>query len=611
MKSLPLAIIVCLLVVSAGLAVIWTSSSMQAEISRRVGNSLETVLNTTHEALRTWEERTTANAGFIANSEEIRAAVEKQIRVRHERADLFRSDALPRLRQILHPYIEQRGYSDFAIIATDGIQIASGLDEFIGQDSIAKLNSPVLTEVFAGMASVGEPFQLPTDPHRTGYIRINMIVGAPIFDESGEVIAALVFRLDPAEEFGSVTRVGRPGRTGETYIFDKQGRLLTQSRFEQDLLRLLPENRSAAVGVHQFPQLRDPGVDTTEGFVSRIPRNQQPLTHMAESAIRGESGTDLNGYRDYRGVPVVGAWIWDEGLGLGLATEMAVSEAKAPIKTIWTLSIIMLIIVITTVFLLVRVVGHRAQLQTQNFGYEQALQARQDLLAIVAHDLRNPINSIALSSSVLTKALEGNDPNLGFVAQNLGVIHRSAFRMNRLIEDLLTSTRIEAGQLQVRPQHCDLRPLLRDLEQLVRPVAAEKSIQFVYSISPDVPNAFIDPDRLSQILWNLVGNAIKYAPAHGVVSLSVQLVNGQIEFRVRDTGPGIAPGEVPLIFDRYWQAKHTKGGAGLGLYISKGLVEAHGGRIWVESIVGEGTTVCFTVPESKAIALPPAAKRVS
>jgi signal transduction histidine kinase len=606
MKSLSLAVIVCILVVCAGLAIVWTSSSMEGEISRRVGSSLETVVNTTHEALRTWDERTTAGVSFIASLDEIRAPVGQQIRVGNKRSALIHSDALRNLRQILHPYVEQRGYSDFAVIASDGTQVASGLDEFLGQDSIAKLNSGLLAEVFAGSADIGQPFQLPPDPRAGSSSHINMLIGAPVVDGSGEIIAALVFRFDPLREFGTVSRVGRPGRTGETYIFDKRARVLTESRFEQDILRLRPAKKTAP-----FLELRDPGVNTTEGLVSHVARDQQPLTRMAQSAAQGESGTDLSGYRDYRGVPVVGTWIWDEGLGLGVATEMDLTEAKAPIKTIWTLSMIMLIILIATVLLLVRVATHRAKLQSKNFAYQEALKARQDLLAIVAHDLRNPINSIALSSSILTKTVASPDPDLGFVTRNLGVIHRSAYRMNRLIEDLLTSTRIEAGQLRIRPEECDLQPLLRDFAQLVQPLAAEKSVQFVYSISPDVPNAFLDADRLNQILWNLVGNAIKYAPEHGVVSLRIKNINGEIEFRVRDSGPGIAPSELPLIFDRYWQAKPGKGGAGLGLYISKGLVEAHGGRIWVESIVGEGTTVCFTVPRSKPVAVAPASKRAS
>src|SRR5216117_1973264 len=193
-KSLPRAIIVCVLVVSAGLAVIWTSRTMEGEISRRVGSSLETVLNTTHEALRTWEERTTANASFIANLDEVRAAVDKQIRLPHTRTALIHSDALRKLRRFLRPYIEQRGYTDFAVITSDGTQIASGLDEFLGQNTIAKLSPDLLSQIFAGTANAGQPFQLPPDPRGGGSIRINMLVGAPIFDSSGEVLAALVFR---------------------------------------------------------------------------------------------------------------------------------------------------------------------------------------------------------------------------------------------------------------------------------------------------------------------------------------------------------------------------------------------------------------------------------
>src|SRR5262249_31127940 len=148
--------------------------------------------------------------------------------VAHRRSSLIRSDALYKLRQIFRPYVEERAYSDFAIISRDGIQVASGLDEFLGQNSIASLNSSLLADVFKGTPGVGDPFQLPPDPHIGGRARINMLVGAPIFDASGDVMAALVFRLDPAKEFGNLTQVGRPGASGETYIFDRQAHLLTQ-----------------------------------------------------------------------------------------------------------------------------------------------------------------------------------------------------------------------------------------------------------------------------------------------------------------------------------------------------------------------------------------------
>jgi signal transduction histidine kinase len=592
MKPSLVTLVVIVLVVISATAVIWTSVSMKGEISRRVGSSLVTVLGTTHEALRMWREQTLTNASISAASAEVRSAVERQLRLPRRYSNLVHSDALSRLRSVLRPYVQKHGYSDFAVIAPDGMQIASGLDDFLGQDVIAKLNPVSLHSVFGGSAKLGVPFRLPADSAASP-LQINLIAGVPIVNESNQVIAALVFRIDPDKEFSDITRLGRLGRTGETYVFDKYARLLTPSRFHEDLLHA---GLVGPDGTAVFRELRDPGVNLVEGLHPAVPPEKQPLTRMAAAAIRGEAGADLDGYRDYRGVPVVGAWLWDEDLGLGLATEMDVSEANAPMATIWNLSVIMLGIVFSAVVLLLRAVAHRARLQTINFGYEQALKARQDVLAVIAHDLRNPINSIALSSSVLAKMVETPSTDTSFIVRNLDVIHRSAFRMNRLIEDLLVSTGIEAGMLRIRRQECDLRALLSEFEENFSPLAAEKSIEFTCSIAPDIRSAFIDPDRLIQVLSNLLGNAIKYTPNGGTVTLSVKMAGVQIEFRVKDSGPGISSSELPRIFDQYWQAKHAEPGSGLGLFISKNLVEAHGGKIWVESAIGNGTTVCFTIP---------------
>ena len=604
MKSSLLAAITAALIAASLGAVIWTNSSIQGQISRRVEASLQAVLDTTHEALRIWEEQTIIDISILADSDEVRDLVKAQLQTPRDFGHLVRSDALNRLRKTLRRYVDQHGYVDFAILSKDGVQIASGLDDFLGGDTLAKLDPDTVAQVFNGAKTVGSPFQLPSS--RSDNLDINILVGAPVFDEAHEVLAALVFRLDPPKEFSQVTRLGRLGKSGETFVFDKQARLLTPSRFEEDLLRLLPANRSAL-----FVHLRDPGVNTTEGLRPSVARTEQPLTHMAQAAIQGQSGMDLNGYRDYRGVTVVGAWVWDEKLSLGLATEMDKNEATAPIDTIWNLSWIMFGIIAVAVFLLIRVVAHRGRLLATNFGYQQALRARQDVLAIVAHDLKNPINSIALSSSVLSRILEEPNPDLTFAARNLGGIHRAAFRMSRLIEDLLLSARIDAGQLRVRPEDCDLPAFMREFEQFVLPLAAEKSNDYIYSIAPNVRKAYVDADRLSQILSNLIGNAIKFSPPHAAVSVSITAVDDAIEFRIKDCGPGIAPSELPHIFDQYWQAQPGKLGAGLGLYISKGLVEAHGGKIWVESVVGEGTTVCFSVPASKSVAAAQPARRAS
>ena len=154
----------------------------------------------------------------------------------------------------------------------------------------------------------------------TGRATPTILVGAPVRDRAGRVTAGLFFHIDPTFELTRVTEPGSVGTTGETYAFDGRGRLLTESRFDSALEQagLLASGQPSILSV----ELRDPGGDLTAGFRTRVPRGRQPFTRMAASAIDGHSGLDLDGYRDYRGVPVLGAWVWDSTLGLGLATEI-------------------------------------------------------------------------------------------------------------------------------------------------------------------------------------------------------------------------------------------------------------------------------------------------
>jgi hypothetical protein len=162
-----------------------------------------------------------------------------------------------------------------------------------------------------------------------------MFVGAPVRDSTGAVIAALTFRLDPGLDFTAILRRGRIGASGETYAFDREGRLISESRFDDQLrsIGLLgPEDR----GILNV-ELRDPGEKLLRAGASGRPRDQQPLTRMAESAIAGEAGIDLDGYRDYRGVPVIGAWLWDSDLELGLTAEIDRDEAYATVSSTRTI----------------------------------------------------------------------------------------------------------------------------------------------------------------------------------------------------------------------------------------------------------------------------------
>ena len=216
---------------------------------------------------------------------------------------------------------------------------------------------------------------------------------------------------------------------------------------------------------------------------------------------------------------------------------------------------------------------------------------REDVLAIVSHDLKNPLNAIRLASSML---LEMGEPRGRKLADT---IHRATSRMDTLITDLLDMASIQAGRLSLERKPEDADPLIREALDLHEPMCAEKGIALVRTCELPGHQLLCDRHRLLQVLGNLLGNAIKFCSSGDRVTMCGEIVGPCAKFAIIDTGPGIPPEELPYIFEPYWSARrHAKKGTGLGLYISKGIVEAHEGRIWADSTVGEGTTFHFTIP---------------
>jgi signal transduction histidine kinase len=169
--------------------------------------------------------------------------------------------------------------------------------------------------------------------------------------------------------------------------------------------------------------------------------------------------------------------------------------------------------------------------------------------------------------------------------------------MNHLIQDILDVTRIEGGHLSVEPARVPAGQLVLDCVDAQRPLVASASLDLHVDVGPGVPDVWADRDRALQVFENLIGNAAKFTKPGGRITAGAALGDRDVLFWVKDTGAGIAVEEMPHVFDRFWQAqKARRGGAGLGLQIVKGIVEAHGGRIWVESEVGVGTTFYFTLP---------------
>jgi signal transduction histidine kinase len=224
---------------------------------------------------------------------------------------------------------------------------------------------------------------------------------------------------------------------------------------------------------------------------------------------------------------------------------------------------------------------------------------RDEVLGIVAHDLRNPLSMILVEAQLLQRKEPGPERRAG---QSAEAIRRAANRMNHLIQDLLDVTRIEAGQLAIQQSRLSAAQVVSEVVDVHSAPAASALIELRPAVSREVPEVWADRDRLFQVFDNLIGNAIKFTPPGGCITVGAAPRDAHVLFWVGDTGPGIAIEDQSRIFDRFWQARlATRTGAGLGLPIVKGIVEAHGGRVWVESAPGRGSTFLFTMPTSRRI----------
>jgi signal transduction histidine kinase len=229
----------------------------------------------------------------------------------------------------------------------------------------------------------------------------------------------------------------------------------------------------------------------------------------------------------------------------------------------------------------------------------QAYQARDDMLSIVSHDLRNPLSAISMCARVLRE-----NPPADEDARNglLTTITQSTEWTNRLIEDLMDVTTIERGHLSLQVRAEDASKLARQALHMFDVEAAEAGIVLDVRIPTGLPLVEADGARVVQVLGNLLRNAIKFTMRGGHVVLAVEARDDELRFSVSDTGAGISEEDRNHVFDRYWQSPRgaRARGTGLGLSIAKGIVETHGGRIWVESAPGQGSTFNFTIPSAAA-----------
>ncbi|MDH5325968.1 MAG: PAS domain S-box protein [Gammaproteobacteria bacterium] len=299
----------------------WTIAVMsEGEIKGEVTKALSTVLGASHHIVTTWSIQNIQAVSRLADNPLVKdyiIALRNNKQIEPWKQQLLNSS--------LNGLIQTNRYHDYTFLGPDNRILASSITEDMGTTTPLLQQEHALNRLWSGSGTISTPIKIypPGKLERD----IVMYVGAPIRDDNGDVVALLLFTLNPLDSFVPLSRHGRIGDSGETYIFNDTGKLITESRFNSQLqdLGLIGAGEGSTLNL----TLLDPGKNLLDTSAVRASPKNLPFTHAVANAIKGQAGIDLNGYRDYRGVSVVGAWLWDDSLNMGFTVEQDIDEAYA------------------------------------------------------------------------------------------------------------------------------------------------------------------------------------------------------------------------------------------------------------------------------------------
>jgi signal transduction histidine kinase len=296
---------------------------------------------------------------------------------------------------------------------------------------------------------------------------------------------------------------------------------------------------------------------------------------------------EMFGVRAYAGIPLLTA----EGLALGTLCVMDFEVRDWTADQISSLTD--LAAAVSTEIELRLDIAQRVRTEK---ALHEAVLLRDEVLGVVSHDLRNPVHTVSMASGLALETLP-DAPKWEPMRKNLEIIGRAARQMDVLIRDLLDVASIGSGHLSLHPEPLAAGVLLETACEVLKPLVTGADLHFQCVIIDHEAMVMADSDRITQLLSNLVGNAVKFSLPGGRIELGFEARPDEIRFRVADTGSGIPEDEIPHIFDQFWQSRPTgRQGAGLGLAICMGIAEAHGGRMWATSQQGAGSTFFFSIP---------------
>ncbi|HSH05583.1 MAG TPA: ATP-binding protein [Anaerolineae bacterium] len=578
-------------------------TQLRQQTKEQLNTSLQTVLLTTNEALNLWEQQKEVNATNLAQNPITITAAQQLLTAEDQRTSLQNHPAQTTLRQFLNPILAQEGDLGFFIISPKNISLASMRDENIGTTNLIATQRPdLLSRVWEGETLFIPPIvsdvPLPNEDGDLTSAPPTMFIATPIYDNTNyPPIAIFTIRLDIFRDFSRITRLGSLGASGETYTFGTQGFLLSDTRLQQqlELTSPFPTTQPEIVRImlsQSAPQATNNNTNST------------PITIINNDSDHNNVASNLNGYSNYRQSNVIGTWLWNDTLNLGLVTEIDYNEAFATFyQTRITLISINLITILTSLFFAFTLVWNRrqtiTQLQIAKQEAETANQTKTEFLANMTHELRTPLNAVIGTSSLLATTPMSSEQQ-DFVQ----TINNSSTTLLNLVDDILDLSKIEAHKLTVNKQPVDLFATIHMAIDIIYFQAANKNLELTYWIDPQLPNQIItDQQRLKQILLNLLSNAVKFTH-QGNISVSVTatpLANDHynIHISVRDTGIGIAADNLPSLFNAFNQLDTSitrqYGGTGLGLAISQQLAHLLDGHIDVTSQLGHGTTFTLNI----------------
>ncbi|HAJ76296.1 MAG TPA: hypothetical protein DCM64_07555 [Gammaproteobacteria bacterium] len=358
--------------------VAYALNRIESQTRQSNGEALETVLYTTEAALELWQDQLITYVSEAAQNPQLVQSTIELLDSRGNQALDLANSALGTIRSLYQFQFERNLIQGIFVISPDAISIASMREENMGSRNIIAIQRPDLFgEVFEGRSLIVPPIRtdVEIDNNRVRNIdgEATMFAISPIRDTEDVIIAALAVRLDPGEDFTRITQLGRIGESGETYAFDRTGLLITESRFDDQLEsigRITPGGR----GILAI-RIADPGGNLIENYQSPLAQDELPLTVMAASATSGNAGSNVEGYRDYRGVEVFGVWLWSDELGIGLTTEIDSDEVLAPYYRTRTV-IIWLVSATISLMMLVffTIVRHRYLREQDMLAYQSELE---------------------------------------------------------------------------------------------------------------------------------------------------------------------------------------------------------------------------------------------